>query len=65
MIVTIGGMPNLELVKTRQDAANSINARCIATGGFKPASFVLIYDESGDSPALPAVDIAANARSKV
>ncbi|EEB85147.1 NADH:flavin oxidoreductase [Roseobacter sp. GAI101] len=65
VIVATGGMPNLELFETGKDAANVVSAWDIIAGDVKPAQNILIYDESGDHPALQAAEIAAFAGSKV
>ncbi|KAG1649671.1 putative N-methylproline demethylase [Nymphon striatum] len=56
VIVATGGMPNIELYETGQDAIPC---------DVKPAENVLIYDESGDHPALQAAEVAASAGGKV
>lgn len=65
VIVATGGMPNTELYETGEDAENVVTAWDIIAGDVKPAQNVLIYDESGDHPALQAAEIAANAGSTV
>jgi NADPH-dependent 2,4-dienoyl-CoA reductase/sulfur reductase-like enzyme len=65
VIVATGGMPNLELFETGKDAAHVVSAWDIIAGDVKPAQAILIYDESGDHPALQAAEIAALAGSKV
>ncbi|UOA26586.1 NADH:flavin oxidoreductase [Pseudosulfitobacter sp. DSM 107133] len=65
VIVATGGMPNMHLFETRTEAAHVVSAWDIIAGDLKPAARVLIYDESGDHPALQAAEIAASAGSKV
>ena len=65
VIVATGGMPNMHLFETRTEAAHVVSAWDIIAGDVKPAARVLIYDESGDHPALQAAEIAASAGSKV
>ena len=61
VIVATGGMPNIELFETDVDAAHVVTAWDIIAGDVLPAQNVLIYDESGDHPALQAAEVAANA----
>ena len=65
VIVATGGMPNMHLFETRTEAAHVVSAWDIIAGDIKPAARVLIYDESGDHPALQAAEIAAAAGSKI
>ena len=65
VIVATGGLPNIELFETGKDAAHVVSAWDIISGDVKPAEHVLIYDESGDHPALQAAEIAANAGARV
>jgi hypothetical protein len=65
VIVATGGLPNLELFETGQEAAHVVSAWDIIAGDVKPAGHILIYDESGDHPALQAAEIAAKAGAKV
>ena len=65
VIVATGGMPNMHLFETRTEAPHVVSAWDIIAGDVKPAARVLIYDESGDHPALQAAEIAASAGSKV
>jgi pyruvate/2-oxoglutarate dehydrogenase complex dihydrolipoamide dehydrogenase (E3) component len=65
VIVATGGLPNLELFETDKEAAHVVSAWDIIAGDVKPAQNILIYDESGDHPALQAAEIAAMAGSKV
>jgi 2,4-dienoyl-CoA reductase-like NADH-dependent reductase (Old Yellow Enzyme family) len=65
VIVATGGMPNLELFETGKEAANVVSAWDIISGDVKPAQNILIYDESGDHPALQAAEIATMAGATV
>ncbi|WP_336097705.1 NADH:flavin oxidoreductase [Roseovarius sp. CH_XMU1461] len=65
VIVATGGLPNLELFESGQEAAHVVSAWDIIAGDVKPAGHILIYDESGDHPALQAAEIAAKAGAKV
>lgn len=65
VIIATGGLPNLELFESKKDANHVISTWDIISGDIKPAENILIYDESGDHPALQAAEIAANSGSKV
>ena len=65
VIVATGGMPNTELYESGQEVQNVVTSWDIIAGDVKPAQSVLIYDESGDHPALQAAEIAANSGAKV
>ncbi|MCT4557609.1 MAG: NADH:flavin oxidoreductase [Pelagimonas sp.] len=65
VIVATGGMPNTELFETRGEAAHVVTTWDLISGDVKPAHNVLIYDESGDHPALQAAEIAANSGARV
>ncbi|WGI22317.1 NADH:flavin oxidoreductase [Amylibacter sp. IMCC11727] len=65
VIVATGGLPNIELFETGQDAPHVVSAWDIISGDVKPAEHVLIYDESGDHPALMAAETAAESGAKV
>ncbi|WP_069300826.1 NADH:flavin oxidoreductase [Neptunicoccus sediminis] len=65
VIVATGGMPNLELFETGTEAEHVVSAWDMIAGDVKPAQNILIYDESGDHPALQAAEIAAVAGSSV
>ena len=65
VIVATGGMPNTELFESSNDTDHVVTAWDIIAGDVKPADNILIYDESGDHPALQAAEIAANAGAKV
>ena len=65
VIVATGGMPNTILHEQRGEAENVVTAWDIISGDVKPGENVLIYDESGDHPALMAAEVAANAGARV
>jgi hypothetical protein len=65
VIVATGGLPNLELFEHKGEQAHVISAWDIISGDVKPSGKVLIYDESGDHPALQAAEIAAGAGASV
>ena len=65
VIVATGGMPNTELYESGQGVQNVVTSWDIIAGDVKPAQNVLIYDESGDHPALQAAEIAANSGATV
>tara|TARA_R100001369_G_scaffold89872_1_gene128034 strand:- start:121 stop:858 length:738 start_codon:yes stop_codon:yes gene_type:complete len=65
VIIATGGMPNLELFEQKGEQAHVVSAWDIISGDVKPAGKVLVYDESGDHPALQAAEIAANAGASV
>ena len=65
VIVATGGLPNLQLFETGKDAEHVVSAWDIIAGDVKPTGDVLIYDESGDHPALQAAEVAAAAGLKV
>ncbi|MEE9333294.1 MAG: NADH:flavin oxidoreductase [Granulosicoccaceae bacterium] len=65
VIIATGGLPNIELFESGQDAKLVETSWDMITGDVKPADDILIYDESGDHPALQAAEFAAAAGSKV
>ena len=65
VIIATGGFPNTELYETKTEQTNVVTAWDIISGDVKPAGNVLIYDESGDHPALQAAEIIANSGAKV
>ena len=65
VIIATGGMPNIELFESGSDASHVVTAWDFIAGDIQPAEHILIYDESGDHPALQAAEVAANAGSKV
>lgn len=65
VIIATGGLPNIELFEQGSEQAHVVTSWDIISGDVKPANKVLIYDESGDHPALQAAEIAANAGAQV
>lgn len=65
VIIATGGLPNTELFETGREQDHVITTWDIIARDEQPAGHVLIYDESGDHPALQAAEIAANAGAKV
>ncbi|HGG04673.1 MAG TPA: FAD-binding protein [Aliiroseovarius sp.] len=64
VIVATGGMPNMRLFEGEEQQL-AVSAWDIIAGDVAPGDNVLIYDESGDHPALQAAEIAATAGAKV
>ena len=65
VIIATGGLPNTELFETGKDAEHVVTSWDLISGDVKPAETILIYDESGDHPALQAAEVAAKAGVKV
>ncbi|TLP67140.1 FAD-binding protein [Parasedimentitalea maritima] len=65
VIVATGGMPNIALFEQSDEQPNVVTTWDIISGDVKPAGTVLIYDESGDHPALQAAEVAAKAGAAV
>ncbi len=65
VIVATGGLPNVELFESKKEQDLVVTTWDIITGDVKPEAHVLIYDESGDHPALMAAEVAAKAGAKV
>jgi len=65
VIVATGGQPNLSLFEKCQPLAHADSSWDIISGDVKLLERVLVYDESGDHPALQAAEVAANAGSEV
>lgn len=65
VIIATGGLPNTELFETGKDTPHVVTTWDLISADVKPAQNVLIYDESGDHPALQAAEIAAAAGSQV
>ncbi len=65
VIVATGGMPNTELFESGVEVPHVVTSWDIIAGDVKPAQNILIYDESGDHPALQAAEVAATAGSSV
>jgi NADPH-dependent 2,4-dienoyl-CoA reductase/sulfur reductase-like enzyme len=65
VIVATGGLPNLELFESGEEAQHVISTWDLISGDVKPAERVLIYDETGDHAAMQAAETAANAGAQV
>ena len=65
VIVATGGQPNLQLFEKNEPQAHAVSSWDIISGDVRPAERVLVYDESGDHPALQAAEVAAYAGSEV
>ena len=65
VIIATGGLPNTELFETGGDTPHVVTSWDIIAGDVKPAENILIYDESGDHPALQAAEVAAATGAKV
>jgi len=65
VIVATGGQPNLSLFEKCQPLVHADSSWDIISGDVKALERVLVYDESGDHPALQAAEVAANAGSEV
>ncbi|HHL20484.1 MAG TPA: FAD-binding protein, partial [Aliiroseovarius sp.] len=64
VIVATGGLPNTQLFEGAAPEG-VISAWDLISGDVKPAENILIYDESGDHPALQAAEVAAGAGARV
>ncbi|WP_127114361.1 NADH:flavin oxidoreductase [Shimia sediminis] len=65
VIVATGGMPNVELFESGTESDLVVTAWDLISGDVKPGQNILIYDESGDHPALMAAELAAETGAKV
>lgn len=65
VIIATGGLPETRLFEQAAEQPLAITSWDMISGDVKPLENVLIYDESGDHPALMAAEIAANAGAKV
>ena len=65
VIVATGGLPNTQLFESHDEQDLTVSAWDIIAGDVRPGQNVLIYDESGDHPALMAGEVVANAGAKV
>ena len=65
VIVATGGQPNPYLFEKDKPLAHAVSTWDLISGDIKPAERVLVYDESGDHPALQAAEVAAYAGSDV
>jgi len=65
VIVATGGQPNIELFESGKEASHVVSTWDIISGDVHPEENVLIYDESGDHPALQAAEVATSSGSTV
>jgi len=65
VIIATGGVPNTELFESGHPQQNVISSWDLIARDEQPAGHVLIYDESGDHPAMQAAEVAAAAGSIV
>ncbi|WP_113910604.1 NADH:flavin oxidoreductase [Roseovarius dicentrarchi] len=65
VIIATGGLPNTELFEKGREEPHVVTAWDIISGDVKPAENILIYDESGDHPALQAAEMAVEAGATV
>lgn len=66
VIIATGGLPNTELFETKHgEQAHVVTSWDLIARDVKPADRILIYDESGDHPALQAAEVAVAAGSTV
>lgn len=65
VIVATGGLPNTELYESGHDEPLVVTAWDLISGDAKPGHDILIYDESGDHPALMAAEVAASSGARV
>ncbi len=65
VIVATGGLPNTELFESGKDQELVVSSWDLISGDVKPGQNVLIYDESGDHPAMQAAEVAAASGAKV
>ncbi|UWQ99472.1 NADH:flavin oxidoreductase [Rhodobacteraceae bacterium S2214] len=65
VIIATGGMANIALYETGQDAEHVVSSWDIISGDVTPAQSVLVYDEAGDHAGLQAAEIAMKTGSNV
>jgi NADPH-dependent 2,4-dienoyl-CoA reductase/sulfur reductase-like enzyme len=65
VVIATGGLANISLYETGQDADNVVSSWDMISGDVTPAGSVLVYDESGDHAGLQAAEIAMNAGATV
>ncbi len=65
VIIATGGLPNTELFEKGHEEPHVVSAWEIISGDVKPGENILIYDESGDHPALQAAEMAVDSGAKV
>ncbi|HHS94504.1 MAG TPA: N-methylproline demethylase, partial [Rhodobacterales bacterium] len=64
VIIATGGLPNMTLFQGAEQPL-AVSSWDIIAGDVKPGANVLIYDESGDHPALQAAEVVAQAGAQV
>lgn len=65
VIIATGGLPNTALFEQPGEQDLVVSSWDLISGDVKPGGNVLIYDESGDHPALQAAEVAAAAGAAV
>ncbi len=65
VVVATGGLPNMQLFENPEENPLLTSSWDLISGDAKPGQNVLIYDESGDHPALMAAEVAAAAGATV
>ncbi|MCK0120698.1 NADH:flavin oxidoreductase [Loktanella sp. F6476L] len=65
VIIATGGMANIALYETGQDAEHVVSSWDIISGDATPAQSILVYDEAGDHAGLQAAEIAMKTGSNV
>ncbi|MFP7569952.1 FAD-dependent oxidoreductase [Marivita sp. S2033] len=65
VIIATGGLPHTQLFESATEQNDAVTSWDIISGDVAPSDSILIYDESGDHPALQAAEIAAAKGSKV
>ena len=65
VIISTGGIPNLELFETKKDLENVYSSWDIISGDIKTSENILIYDEAGDHVAMQSAEVAIEQGSKV
>ena len=63
VIIATGGMPHMDVLQQGNELLDS--TWDIIAGDVAPKKNILIYDNSGDHPALQAAEVAANLDAKV
>jgi 2,4-dienoyl-CoA reductase-like NADH-dependent reductase (Old Yellow Enzyme family) len=65
VIISTGGIPNLELFETKKDLENVYSSWDIISGDIKTSENILIYDEAGDHVAMQSAELAIEQGSKI
>ncbi len=63
VIVATGGLPHTEVLKSGNDL--TVSSWDILSGGTKPGTNVLLFDDAGDHAALQAAQVIANAGARL